>query len=59
MTCSAAPGSLYEALHKRDALLSSMLIANPLRRRNYVLMTYARRRLWKSVSTTRRLAIAF
>jgi len=38
---SAAPGSLDEALHKRDALLLSMLLANPLRRRNYVLMTYA------------------
>ncbi|WP_134046184.1 site-specific integrase [Paraburkholderia caballeronis] len=37
----AAPGSLNEALHKRDALLLSMLIANPLRLRNYVLMTYA------------------
>jgi hypothetical protein len=37
----AAPGSLCEALHRRDALLLSMLIANPLRLRNYVLMTYA------------------
>ena len=37
----AAPGSVDEAGHKRDALLLSMLIANPLRRRNFVLMTYA------------------
>ncbi|RQG99827.1 hypothetical protein [Paraburkholderia dinghuensis] len=38
---NAAPGSLDEALHKRNALLLAMLIANPLRRRNFVLMTYA------------------
>jgi len=38
---SAAPGSLDEAVHKRNALLLSMLVANPLRRQNYVLMTYA------------------
>jgi integrase len=36
----AAPGSLHEATLKRDALLLSMLVANPLRARNYVLMTY-------------------
>ncbi|APA84080.1 site-specific integrase [Paraburkholderia sprentiae WSM5005] len=38
---SAAPGSRDEAVHKRNALLLSMLVANPLRRRNYVLMSYA------------------
>jgi len=38
---AAAPaGSLDEAIYKRDALLLSMLMANPLRRRNYVLMTW-------------------
>ncbi|WP_434718151.1 site-specific integrase [Paraburkholderia sp. A1BS-2L] len=37
---SSPSGSLDEALHKRDALLLSMLMANPLRRRNYVLMTW-------------------
>ncbi|WP_207000774.1 hypothetical protein [Trinickia mobilis] len=37
---SAAPGSIDEAVRKRDALLMSMLVANPLRRRNFVLMTY-------------------
>jgi integrase len=37
---SAPPGSLAEAIHKRDALLLSMLMANPLRRRNLVLMTW-------------------
>ncbi|MGP8476438.1 tyrosine-type recombinase/integrase [Burkholderia sp. PR2] len=43
---AAAPaGSLEEALHKRDALLLSMLMANPLRRRNYIQMT------WNDVNT--------
>jgi integrase len=37
---SAPSGSLEEAIHKRDALLLSMLTANPLRNRNYVLMTW-------------------
>ncbi|MFL9913945.1 site-specific integrase [Paraburkholderia fungorum] len=37
---SSPSGGLDEALHKRDALLLSMLMANPLRRRNYVLMTW-------------------
>lgn len=36
----AAPeGSLDEAVHKRDALLLSMLLVNPLRLRNYVSMS--------------------
>lgn len=43
---AAAPtGSLEEALHKRDALLLSMLMANPLRRRNYIQMT------WNDINT--------
>jgi integrase len=33
-------GSLEEAIHKRDALLLSMLMANPLRARNYILMSW-------------------
>lgn len=33
-------GSLQEAMHKRDALLLSMLIANPLRARNYILASW-------------------
>lgn len=38
---AAAPaGSLQESICKRDALLLAMLRANPLRRRNYVLMTW-------------------
>ncbi|AIP19983.1 helix-turn-helix domain-containing protein [Burkholderia pseudomallei] len=37
---AAAPGSIDEAVRKRDALLMSMMIANPLRRRNFILMTY-------------------
>ncbi|QIE22855.1 site-specific integrase [Caballeronia sp. SBC2] len=37
---SAPAGGLAEAVHKRDALLLSMLVANPLRKRNYVLMTW-------------------
>jgi integrase len=37
---SYAPGSLQEAVCKRDALLLAMLIANPLRRRNFVLLTW-------------------
>jgi integrase/transcriptional regulator with XRE-family HTH domain len=37
---SSPPGSLTEAIHKRDALLLAMLMANPLRRRNWVLMTW-------------------
>ncbi|WP_321820271.1 MULTISPECIES: hypothetical protein [unclassified Burkholderia] len=40
LAASAAPGSLDEAVHKRDALLLSMMVANPLRRRNFVLMTF-------------------
>ncbi|WP_371880855.1 tyrosine-type recombinase/integrase [Caballeronia sp. S22] len=40
-SAAAAPnGSVTEALHKRDALLLSMLMANPLRRRNYIQMTW-------------------
>ncbi|MFM0347305.1 site-specific integrase [Paraburkholderia sp. RL17-347-BIC-D] len=38
---ASAPGSLQEALYKRDALLLSMLMANPLRLSNFTLMTYA------------------
>ncbi|MGF6809516.1 integrase [Paraburkholderia sp. Clong3] len=34
------PGSVDEAVHKRDALLLTILTANPLRRRNLMLMTY-------------------
>jgi len=37
---AALSGSQAEAIAKRDALLLSMLIANPLRNRNYVLMTW-------------------
>ncbi|WP_459190555.1 tyrosine-type recombinase/integrase [Ralstonia pseudosolanacearum] len=38
---AAAPaGSLQESICKRDALLLAMLRANPLRRRNYILMTW-------------------
>lgn len=37
---AAAPGSLDEAVRKRDALLLAMIVANPLRRRNFILMTY-------------------
>ncbi|WP_454741331.1 hypothetical protein [Cupriavidus necator] len=33
-------GSLKEALNKRDALLLSMLVANPLRLRNYIIMQH-------------------
>jgi hypothetical protein len=36
----AAPGSLNEATLKRDALFLSLLIANPLRARNYILMCW-------------------
>jgi len=36
----AAPASKGEATLKRDALLLSMLVANPLRARNYILMTW-------------------
>lgn len=38
---AAAPGSLQEAVYKRDALLLSLLMANPLRSSNFTLMTYA------------------
>ncbi|MFO7541992.1 MAG: hypothetical protein R6W97_04150 [Thiobacillus sp.] len=38
MAMQAPEGSVTEALHKRDALLLAMLIFNPLRIRNYVLM---------------------
>lgn len=38
---AAAPGSRQEAVYKRDALLLSMLMANPLRLSNFTLMTYA------------------
>lgn len=38
---AAAPsGSLRESICKRDALLLAMLRANPLRRRNFILMTW-------------------
>lgn len=40
LAARAAPGSLEEARHKRDALLLSMLMANPLRARNFILMTW-------------------
>ncbi|MGF7001452.1 hypothetical protein [Paraburkholderia sp. GAS32] len=40
LAAQAAPGSLDEARHKRDALLLSMLMANPLRARNFILMTW-------------------
>ncbi|MFX1685042.1 hypothetical protein [Paraburkholderia sp. A1RO-5L] len=40
LAAEAAPGSLQESLYKRDALLLSMLIANPLRARNYILLSY-------------------
>jgi len=33
-------GSILEGIHKRDALLLSLLIANPLRRRNLILMRW-------------------
>ncbi|WP_439684433.1 hypothetical protein [Cupriavidus oxalaticus] len=36
----APTGSLKEARYKRDALLLSMLLANPLRVRNYTIMQY-------------------
>jgi hypothetical protein len=46
MAAASAPsGSRQEALHKRDALLLSMLLSNPLRNRNYVLLT------WKADNT--------
>ncbi|QCP48253.1 site-specific integrase [Trinickia violacea] len=40
LAAQAAPGSLAEARYKRDALLLSMLMANPLRSRNFKLMTW-------------------
>ncbi|SIT39487.1 conserved hypothetical protein [Paraburkholderia piptadeniae] len=40
MAAESAAGSLQEAIYKRDALLLSMLMANPLRARNYILMTW-------------------
>lgn len=40
LAARAAAGSLEEARHKRDALLLSMLMANPLRARNFILMTW-------------------
>jgi integrase/ribosome-binding protein aMBF1 (putative translation factor) len=40
LAAESAPGSVEEALHKRDALLLSMLMANPLRARNYQLMSW-------------------
>ncbi|MDH6149556.1 MULTISPECIES: site-specific integrase [Paraburkholderia] len=40
LAAESAPGSVEEALHKRDALLLSMLMANPLRVRNFTLMTW-------------------
>jgi hypothetical protein len=39
LAAESAPGSLQEAVYKRDALLLAMLMANPLRARNYILMT--------------------
>ncbi|MFP3835924.1 hypothetical protein, partial [Chryseobacterium sp. SIMBA_028] len=41
LAAQAAPGSLEEARYKRDALLLSMLMANPLRARNFKLMTWS------------------
>lgn len=40
LAAQAAPASLEEARHKRDSLLMSMLMANPLRARNFILMTW-------------------
>lgn len=40
LAAEAAGGSLQEAIHKRDALLLSVLVANPLRARNYILATW-------------------
>jgi integrase len=41
LAAESAPGSVDEALHKRDALLLSMLMANPLRARNFHLMSWS------------------
>ncbi|WP_175772475.1 site-specific integrase [Paraburkholderia phenazinium] len=40
LAAESAPGSVEEALHKRDALLLAMLMANPLRVRNFMLMSW-------------------
>ena len=56
----AAPeGSVMEALRKRDALLLSMLIFNPLRIRNYMIMgvTQSRRGYIYRASAQYRIAI--
>ncbi|WP_213227118.1 hypothetical protein [Caballeronia sp. NK8] len=45
LSAQSPSGSLEEAIHKRDALLLSMLMANPLRSRNYILMN------WNSAGT--------
>lgn len=39
LAAESAPGCVQEAVYKRDALLLAMLMANPLRARNYILMT--------------------
>jgi integrase/transcriptional regulator with XRE-family HTH domain len=40
LAAEAAGGSLQEAIYKRDALLLSILMANPLRARNCILATW-------------------
>lgn len=40
LAAESAPGSLQESLYKRDALVLSMLTANPLRARNYILLSW-------------------
>ncbi|WMY08109.1 hypothetical protein [Paraburkholderia phenoliruptrix] len=40
LAAEAAPGSLQESLYKRDALLLSMVTANPLRAGNFILLSY-------------------
>jgi integrase len=40
LAAKAAPGSIQESVCKRNALLLSMLLANPLRARNCILMTW-------------------
>ncbi|MDR5819296.1 hypothetical protein [Caballeronia sp. LZ043] len=40
LAAQAAPASIQESVYKRDALLLSVLLANPLRARNCMLMTW-------------------
>jgi integrase len=40
LALAAAPGSLAEARHKRDALLIAMLLANPMRSRQFSTMRW-------------------